>query len=56
MLSRTATFSVEDLAHFDAQIYKSLKMIKETTLSPEDLETLNLNFNIELYNEKGEVI
>mmetsp|Transcript_12190 Transcript_12190/g.8878 ORF Transcript_12190/g.8878 Transcript_12190/m.8878 type:complete len:93 (+) Transcript_12190:539-817(+) len=48
--------TMEDLNYFDPFIYNSIKMIKENDLTDEELLSLNINFLIEVYDAKGQLI
>ena len=50
MMDRDTKFGIEDLRFLDKQMYNSLKMINESTLSPEELDSLQINFYVELYD------
>ena len=56
MMSKNYKFKLEDMRWFDSQIYHSLKMIKETDLTIDQSESLMLNFQIELYDENGQIL
>mmetsp|Transcript_10020 Transcript_10020/g.9956 ORF Transcript_10020/g.9956 Transcript_10020/m.9956 type:complete len:113 (+) Transcript_10020:594-932(+) len=44
---------LDDLKYFDPFIHNSIKMIKDNNLSDEELLSLNLNFQVEVYDDKG---
>ena len=56
MMHKNYKFTLEDLRHYDSQIYQSLKMIKNSDLTKELADSLMLTFQLELYDEKGLLI
>eukprot|EP00347_Sterkiella_histriomuscorum_P017181 403350359 len=56
MMSKNVKFTVDDLRNYDQQIYNSIKMISSTELSAKDIEALQLNFTVEIYDKNGQVI
>ncbi len=56
MMQKNYKFNLEDLRHYDSQIYQSLKMIKNSDLTKELADSLMLSFQLELYDEKGLLI
>ena len=56
MMHKNYKFTLEDLRHYDSQMYQSLKMIKNSDLTKELADSLMLTFQLELYDEKGLLI
>ena len=56
MMQKNYNFTLEDLRHYDSQMYQSLKMIKNSDLTKELADSLMLTFQLELYDEKGLLI
>lgn len=52
-MNKDIKFTVEDLKHYDTQIYNSIKMISSTNFTPEEIESLYLNFTVEIYDRSG---
>jgi len=50
MMNRDYKFGLEDMKQFDTQMYNSLKMISESTLTPQEIDSLQINFFVELYD------
>lgn len=56
MIQKEQKFSLEDMRFFDSQMFHSLTHIKNTDITEEMSEQLMLNFQLEVYDEKGQVL
>lgn len=56
MLNKNHKFTLEDLKLYDPHIYSSLEMISSNNLTQEDIEALDINFNVEIYDDNGKMI
>lgn len=46
-------FTLDDLKLYDQQIYHSLKILVDTPMSKEEIEQIQINFCVEIYDEEG---